>query len=82
MVAFGQGGCTPANCLFLGKYVCIWAKVIVFGQGGSFRAMWLYSAKLVVFGQNWLYLGNVVLLGKVVVFGQKWLYSGIVVLFG
>ena len=68
MVVFRQ------SWLYLSKSCCMWAKNVVFGQGGCIRAKWWYSGKsgciwdeMVEFGQKWLYSG------KVVVFGQKWL---------
>ena len=49
---------------------CIWAKVVVLGQGDCIWHKWFYSGKVVVVGQFGCNLA------KVVVFGQKWLYSG------
>ena len=44
--------------------------MIVFGQNGCVRAMWLCSGNVVVFGQKLLFSDNLV------VFGQNYLYSG------
>ena len=49
---------------------CIWAKVVVLGQGGCIWHKWFYSGKVVVIGQ----FGCI--LAKVVVFELKLLYSG------
>ena len=48
--------------------------MVVFGQCGSDRAKWLYTAKEFVFGQK-LYLGEVVVPGKSGCIRSKWLYS-------
>ena len=64
--------------------------MVVFGQSGCLRAMWLYlgkddfiRTKVVVFVQMWLYSDKSICIfstllysGKVIVFGQKWLYLG------
>ena len=59
MVVFGQ------KWLCSCKSSCIRAKVVVFGQNGSFPVEVVVIRKVVVFGQKWLFLG------KVVVFGQS-----------
>ena len=53
MVVFGQ------KWLYLGKSVCIRAKLVVFGQkwlqsgkNGCNRVKWLYSGKSGLFGQS------------------------------
>ena len=56
--------------LYSGKNGCNWAKVVLFGQIGSIRAIRLYYGNRVTFEQKWLYSG------KMVVFGQNWLYLG------
>ena len=50
--------------------------MIVFGQNGCVRAMWLCSGNVVVFGQKLLFSDNLV------VFGQNVLYSVKVDVFG
>ena len=58
---------------------CLRVKVFVFGQSGSIRVKWLYSAKsccnpvkMVLFGQQWLCSGKSGFIwAKVVVFGQS-----------
>ena len=55
---------------------CIRVKNVVFWQGSSIRAKWLYRPKMVVFGKSGC------IREIVVVFGQKWWYSGKLVVFG
>ena len=65
-----------------GHSCCIWSKLVLIGQIGIFRAMFVYSDKVIVLGKNvcirakWLYLA------KMFVFGAKWLYSGKLVVSG
>ena len=60
--------------------------MVLFAQGGCFRAKSFYSVKMdvfckssctrvkvVVFGQNGYIRAKVILFGKVVLLGQKWL---------
>ena len=71
-----KSGCIGAKCFYS-------SKIVVFGQSGFIRAMWLYSeksccilAEVVVFGQKWLCSGKVVVIGKELCIRTKWFYLG------
>ena len=81
MVVFGISGCIRARMLFCGK-------MVVFGKGDCFRAIWFYSgkggcirAKMVDLREIGGFLENGFLRAKVVVFGEKWLYSNKICIF-
>ena len=50
----GKSGCIRAKVVLIGQTVRVRTKVVVFGQGGCIRLMWLSSDKMVVFRQKWL----------------------------
>ena len=54
--------CVRANVVAVRAKLIVFSKVIVFGQNGCVRAMWLCSDNLVVFGQNYLYSGKLVVI--------------------
>ena len=64
MIVFGQ------KWLYSGKIGCIRAKVVLFGQSGFIRDIWLYSGKLVYSGKSgciqakWLYSDKMVVIGQ------------------
>ena len=68
---------------------CIRVKLVVFGQSGCIRKIWLYSGKVVVFGKSRCIRSKVLVFEQKLLYWEcfvelkkKWLSSGKVVLFG
>ena len=82
MVVFGQGGCSPSICLYLGSCGVIPAKVFDFGQSGCNGVKFFFRVEVVVFGLSGCIWARVVVIGKVVVFGQSGCVFAKVLVFG
>ena len=54
MVIFVQKWLYSGKVVVIRKKLLYWNKVVVYGQKGFIRAIWLYSVKVDVFGSEWL----------------------------